>query len=125
MTCKGFSLLETTIATSILILVISVVAMTTRQAANQTSNDRDMAKLNELLHQKMAEIRSVGYWVWSLDTLHPSYMGDEDPSREWASEFEGQGIASANLKVVFLKPAQGGLVRFEGPFDGNQSRNLV
>jgi len=125
---QGFLLVELLISMMILSTVVITFLVVIVPALRSFNTSREYTVLSQALNRKANEIKSLGFWIWDVDTDAPNYPGNAyDPAVKWAADLANFGLSNrGTIQVTFLKEVSGNLVDFSGAdFDGNQPRDKV
>jgi type II secretory pathway pseudopilin PulG len=122
---NGFSLLEMLASVTLLIVVLVLSATILSKHFQKNFESEEKTKLTFIINQKIERIRTLGFWIWDVDTQSPQFAGNaKDPAVEWGAELSQLGIDRGQIAVTFLKVVNDELANFNGQeFDGNYPRN--
>jgi type II secretory pathway pseudopilin PulG len=125
---NGFTFVELVFAIFIFSVVITVSITLFAPSLKTSDNTEEFIKINLLVKEKCEMLRSVGFWIWDVDTSNPTFPGNPyDPAVKWAEDLAKAGYTKRGLiDVTFLKENSNDLVSFAFPdFDMYTARNKV
>ena len=106
-------------------LVITIVGVTYQHFVDATIEVDDQRVVRAELQHKLAELQTIGFWLWDLDTQAPQFSGNtQDPSLQWLANLP-EGV-HGKLITTFMKQDEGIIQPFSnGDFEGDMPRRLV